>query len=109
MLSAERLERILRCPCGWRGGPVPCEAPTRNGGQPAGLANSAKKLKRCCCGGSASRRNNDLAGPTGPRARVTRPAPENRSYIPAGPAIRGRYRCGDGVEAALCKAFSTSS
>ena len=34
MLSAERLERILGCPCGWRGGPVPCEAPTRRGGQP---------------------------------------------------------------------------
>ena len=37
MLSAERLERILGCPCGWRGGPVTCEAPTRHGGQPGGL------------------------------------------------------------------------
>jgi len=45
MLSAERLERILGCPCGWRGGPVPCEAPIRRGGQPGGLANAAKKLK----------------------------------------------------------------
>ena len=34
MLSAERLERILGCPCGWRGGPVRCEAPTRHGAQP---------------------------------------------------------------------------
>jgi hypothetical protein len=37
MLSAERLERILGCPCGWRGGPVRCEAPTRNGAQPEAL------------------------------------------------------------------------
>jgi hypothetical protein len=35
MLSAERLERILGCPCGWRGGPVTCEAPTRYGANPA--------------------------------------------------------------------------
>ena len=42
MLSAERLERILGCPCGWRGGPVPCEAPTRHGGQP-NLFRCAKK------------------------------------------------------------------
>ncbi len=37
MLSAERLERILGGPCGWTGGPVRCEAPTRNGAQPEAL------------------------------------------------------------------------
>ena len=46
MLSAERLERILRCPCGWRGGPVACEAPTRYGAQLDTLREQRKEARR---------------------------------------------------------------
>src|SRR5262249_50349241 len=54
MLSAERLERILGCPCGWRGGPVRCEAPTRTGGQPVSTLSSGNRcatdLRQLRCG-----------------------------------------------------------
>jgi hypothetical protein len=92
MLSAERLERILGCPCGWRGGPVRCEAPTRNGAQPEALPRwcSPRCQDREHRQGTRTRICADLlygfkAAPAGPLAPPTRRA-RLRS--------RWRSRCG---------------
>jgi len=65
MLSAERLERILGCPCGWRGGPVRCEAPTRNGDQPAALPRWCSP--RCQ---DREHRQGNVDRERGPRTRI---------------------------------------
>ena len=104
MLSAERLERILGCPCGWRGGPVRCEAPPgaeisltflgRPGGEP-----QAPLLCGACTVASEDSGGAGVRGTLSAWNGSWNGRPRNSSGISASVAIRRAVYAGSGYAA----------